>query len=442
MKERGLPAWINSADGRNITVTLFSSEPVSLQGLFKDEGVDPALWAAAKEHRYIHVVVADENLRTAIGRLWSKKGGTVRDFQTVPTDCYGCSGVRWVIEVDQLLEGFRAGRIVRLFVHPSWPINDMPFGEGLHQGGHDIDEPPEAREVVAIDFPLSYRLWQSAAAVVQDPTCEISRQIIPNMWSWPIWCTSTMISVRPHSNPSIMARRCSWCSRRLVSCSSMVMKPTCRIFHPEPAADCRCMPMLKVHSHEPASFPTTSRGFTTIPPPTGSRSRVSMRVVSSWRIRFNRCRSIIISRAAVIARFWPGRAPRRWSDQGLEGDRQITLAELAIGDVLLVDIGASGHCSDVWVGVDTHKMVREQQRTKHRAAVKERGVAAFIDNIDGKRLSISFFAGIRKDFPGCCLGNHEGKMSLSSPWMTICAPPVRRKPWHSPIAFLKATTPM
>ncbi len=128
LKERGLAAWIDSVEGKKVTVTLLG-DPASLQALFKDEGIDPAQWA--KERRFIRCVVANDELRTYNPPV-DGQGSTVVEFQSVPTQGFGCGGVRWVIEPSLLLEGFRKGRIVRLFVQPSWPVNDMPFGESLY----------------------------------------------------------------------------------------------------------------------------------------------------------------------------------------------------------------------------------------------------------------------------------------------------------------------
>ena len=118
IRERGVPAWIDKVEDRKLTVTLFSSEPASLRGLFADEGVDPAKWA--KEHRHITVVVANEHLRS----YWppvTNRGANVLELQNVSTDCYGCSGVRWVIEPEHVPEGWRPGQVVRVFKE-GWPL--------------------------------------------------------------------------------------------------------------------------------------------------------------------------------------------------------------------------------------------------------------------------------------------------------------------------------
>ena len=99
-------------EGDKLTVTLFSGDPASLQALFKAEAIAPALWA--KEHRRIAVAVANEHLRTYLPQC-DQPGGHGAGVSKRTGRRYGCSGVRLVIQPELMLEGFRKGRIVRLF---------------------------------------------------------------------------------------------------------------------------------------------------------------------------------------------------------------------------------------------------------------------------------------------------------------------------------------
>ena len=124
LKERGLPAWIDRVDGGKLTVTLFSGDQTGLKALFKDEGFVP-------KDRAVYAAVANEELRTynpPVDAMRCK----VLEVQSAPTDCHGCSGERWVIEPELLLEGYRKGRVIRLFID-GWPIKDMPKGESLYE---------------------------------------------------------------------------------------------------------------------------------------------------------------------------------------------------------------------------------------------------------------------------------------------------------------------
>jgi len=43
---------------------------------------------------------------------------------------YGCSGVRWLIEASELPDGFRPGRVLRIFKQ-GWPIQPNAKGDPL-----------------------------------------------------------------------------------------------------------------------------------------------------------------------------------------------------------------------------------------------------------------------------------------------------------------------
>jgi hypothetical protein len=56
-----------------------------------------------------------------------------------------------------------------------------------------------------------------------------------------------------------------------------------------------------------------------------------------------------------------------------KGDRQVKLTDLAVGDALLVNLsgerpGHPSHCTEIWVGVDTHKLASEQETRRQKAA--------------------------------------------------------------------------
>jgi hypothetical protein len=58
-----------------------------------------------------------------------------------------------------------------------------------------------------------------------------------------------------------------------------------------------------------------------------------------------------------------------------KGDKSVQLADLALGDALLVNLtaeepGAPSHCTDIWIGDDTHKLVTAAQAKKNPPAKK------------------------------------------------------------------------
>ncbi|HLY74996.1 MAG TPA: hypothetical protein VKU80_12825 [Planctomycetota bacterium] len=123
LKERGLPCWVDRVEGMAVTVTVFSNDRTALREFLKGEHIEPG-------KRVINMVVANEELRT-----YNPPVDHVRSMllKIIPAsdDAPGSYGERWVIQPGLLLEGFRKGRVLRLFPD-LWPIKDMPRGENLY----------------------------------------------------------------------------------------------------------------------------------------------------------------------------------------------------------------------------------------------------------------------------------------------------------------------
>ena len=410
IRERGVPAWIDHVDGRKLTVTLFASEPASLRGLFKDEGVDPAQWA--KEHRHITVVVANEHLRS----YWppvTNRGANVLELQNAPTDCYGCSGVRWVIEVDSLLEGFRVGRNLRLFVHPSWPVKDMPFGEGLHEGGHDFEEPPEAREEEPADYPFRtdfgnpHLPWYQLKPG-QFPPPRSEHQIIGDLMQ-----------------VDASTRSGQFRNERTGELVHFTLPPFGTVMRLNAEADLSDLPLgtrcrFLLHQDTHGAFTIASvvlDEYTWL-----ARNTVTYRLEAA---RLDEGRLFVGHEAAPVKvdyQLEPHKPPylgrtmlgvdaqtRVW-----KGDQQIQLGELAANDQLLINLtGGSatniGRCTDIWVGPETHQQATGKKRAHYAAGLKERGLPAWIESVDGRKVTIIFFAGDRDDFNAVLSGDPWGK---------------------------------
>ena len=122
LKKLGLPGWIDKTEGNKLTITLFSDDVPTFKKTYK---ADLAIG------NQLETVVANQELRT-----WNppvdKEHGSLLEIKNVPTDCYGCSGVQLVVQIPYMLEGFRRGRIVRLFA-PGWVVKDPPLWAGAHE---------------------------------------------------------------------------------------------------------------------------------------------------------------------------------------------------------------------------------------------------------------------------------------------------------------------
>ncbi len=116
-KTHGLPGWIDAVDNdkSHITVTLFG-------------GFDPALTNDFKLKGRVAALVAEDSLR-AYDQINDRMYGEVLEIRILPLTP-GSSGLQLVIKAENLLEGFRPRRIVRLLA-ASWPLDDLPWEEML-----------------------------------------------------------------------------------------------------------------------------------------------------------------------------------------------------------------------------------------------------------------------------------------------------------------------
>ncbi len=125
-REHGLAGWIDSIDDKTriMTVTLF-------EGFDPELKVDFSKKVVVKEmlvEPFAAVAVAESSLRTYDPINDVKRGGVLA-VKSVPTQP-GSSGVQISLQMSDLLEGFRRGRIVRLYAGV-WGVTDLPREEKL-----------------------------------------------------------------------------------------------------------------------------------------------------------------------------------------------------------------------------------------------------------------------------------------------------------------------
>jgi len=102
-----------------------------------------------------------------------------------------------------------------------------------------------------------------------------------------------------------------------------------------------------------------------------------------------------------------------------KGGQQVKLTDLAPGDELLVNITGRtptdrSHCTEIWIGAETQNLATAQQRKKHHDLLIQQGLPAWIDSIDGKNITITFFAAIRPEFTGFLGADPHGKNLLTT----------------------------
>ncbi len=141
LKARGLPARVERTEGRTLTVALLGGDPAEFARQWLPE------FATG---RGVRVAVANGELRT-----WNppvdQESGKVVEARLVAPEGTGDSGARLTVTVGTMLEGFRRGRVVRVFAG-EWPSLDQPFGEQLfHYGNRAL--PAELAECPAQEYP-------------------------------------------------------------------------------------------------------------------------------------------------------------------------------------------------------------------------------------------------------------------------------------------------
>jgi len=117
IRQRGLPGWVDEVDNQNriVTITLF-------------DNVAGQLIEELHENDVAGVAVARESLMT-YDPVNDRKRGKVLEVRQVD-DAPGRSGVQIEVQPDLLLEGYRPGRIVR--VYPSaWKVIALPREEAF-----------------------------------------------------------------------------------------------------------------------------------------------------------------------------------------------------------------------------------------------------------------------------------------------------------------------
>ena len=392
LKVRGLAAWIDRVDGKKLTVTLFG-DPAGMRALFKDEDVDAEKWV--KEKQRVAVAVANEELRTYNPPVDNKRAA-VLEVQSAPVDNYGCSGERWVIEPDLLLEGFRKGRVVRIFVQPSWPIADMPFGEGLYSerpgvnpGGIEANQFP-----FRTDFGNAHLPWYALQPGELPPLLSahrVSGELVKvdaarRSGQFRTDCTGELVDFALLPFASVLALNAE------ADLGDLAPGTRCQFF---------------LHPDEKGAFTKVSvitDEFTRL-----ADEKITYRVEAAqpgqgklfvaWKIPEIENELSHMEQPPDLGR---GELTTDATTRVWKGDQPAKLGDIAVGDELLVNLmgrtaTSRGHCTEIWIGPETHKTATTQQRAKHDALLKERGLPAWIERVDGKKIVLTLINGPRRD---------------------------------------------
>ena len=144
-QDRGLAGWIDRTAGKTLTLIFFSNAPTTFTENWGD---------AFDKGAAVTVCVANDELRTWQPTSCGEKG-TIIETETIPISGHGCSGQRVVIQVNNMLEGFRQGRIVRVF-GAGWKVRNQLFQECLINYGYQQQPAPDFRECLAKHYPEQF----------------------------------------------------------------------------------------------------------------------------------------------------------------------------------------------------------------------------------------------------------------------------------------------
>lgn len=118
-REHGLACWVDEVDNKEsiVTITLF-------------DGNDPSLVKDMPVKSSIAAAVGEDSLRT-YDQINDTQRGPILEILSVPV-VTGCSGIRMKFKPQNLIEGFRPKRILRIFAG-GWKVDDLPKEESVYK---------------------------------------------------------------------------------------------------------------------------------------------------------------------------------------------------------------------------------------------------------------------------------------------------------------------
>lgn len=355
-EKRGIAGWIDKTEGSTVTLTLFSGDAAAFHAAYD------ALLATGKEAR---VCVANDELRTWNPGVDGERG-SIMEVNKVPTEYFGSSGVQVTVKVSNMLEGFRRGRVVRVFL-TGWKAQDQFYGESLMGYGFGRMLNQELVENVAKEYPeqFPFRTDYSNAKL---PWYQLKEGLKPPPFSEHVVFGELVKADAKTGSGKFMAEL----TGEEVN-FTIIKRHTLKYLGADPQF---------------AQLPTGQRyRFHLYQDSTGAFSRVSFisddfshasanastarvtaihgdRIHVAWQLPLVKDYNGDMQRPQDIgsAILKVSEATRVW-----KGEQQVKLADVKAGDVVLFSRtgelpGRASSCTDLWIGEETHKMVTEKLR--------------------------------------------------------------------------------
>ena len=321
------------------------------------------------------VCVANDELRT-----WNppvdKEKATVVEVQKVPIDSYGCSGVRLVVEVKYMLEGFRKGRVVRVF-GSGWPLKDSFYGESLMGYGYSRLQTEELKENVAKEYPSQFPFRTDYGNEGLPWFYLKAGEAPPPFSEHLVFGELVKADAAKHAGQFRTERTDEVVDFTIIPEGAVkFLNATAELDDIPPGTRCR-FHLFQVEKGAFTKASLVSDEFSFL-----AANRISWRVealkLGEGKLHVARQIPETKNYNGDMERIPDiGRAELRVTDDTRvwRGDKPTKLADIAVGDVLLANFtaeleGSPSRCTDIWIGADTHKLVSEEQAKKRKAAKK------------------------------------------------------------------------
>lgn len=363
-KARGVAGIIDETEGRFVTVTFFSSDPA----FFKKEFL-PDL-AKGKTGK---LCVANDELRT-----WNPgvdgDSSYVEEVRDVPVAGHGCSGVQVVLKTSNMLEGFRRGRVIRMF-GAGWKVQDQFYGESLMGYGFSRMLNEELVENVAKEYPeqMPYRTDFGNRHLPWF-------QVRSGLTRLPQFSGHVVFGELLKTDAARAGGQFRVEGTGTVVDFTLLEKPVLKqLGHDAPLEALATGQRHRFHTYQDAKGDFTQVSLISDEFSHLTRNVTTARVKDvkidqgyvdvAWQLPEVKDYNGDMKRPPDFgqARLLVNADTRVW-----KLDSQVPLKNLAKDDVLLLNLSGSKSllCTDLWIGEDTHKQVLERQRKIHTTAKK------------------------------------------------------------------------
>ncbi|HWE01937.1 MAG TPA: hypothetical protein VG326_05955 [Tepidisphaeraceae bacterium] len=369
VKFRGLPGWIDGVDGNKLTVTLFTGDPATFKQTYIGD------FAVGRDLR---VCVANDELRTWNPGVDGERSKLL-EIKNGPVDCYGTSGVRMTFSVANMLEGFRKGRVVRIF-GPGWPTKDPFYGEGLMNYGFSNLKDSELLELTPKEYPAQYPFRTDYGNENLAWFKPRAGEVPPRFSEHLVLGELTKVNADDRSGQFRADG-----AGAVVDFTLIDQGPAVAVKYLNVDATLADLPLGTRCRFN--MFQDDAGAFTRASLVTDEFSHLSQ-IAVMYRIEELKLEEGRIYAAVQIPEVKDyngdmqrppdiGRVELRINadTRVWKGSRQVKLSDLAVGDALVVNVtgeepAVPSSCTDIWDGEETCKLAIEQQRIRHRPAKK------------------------------------------------------------------------